>query len=193
MRSFKQRLKHLWGMKAQKVSVNLPFGLGGIELVPNKAEQRAAWALYVELMTRIAVQPFNPVSGVMREVLTSLYSLFALTRQVLREAGPEVAHGQNSLGPLAIEILTKGLAPFTTKWNQKLRVYEICCPEGVSALDNEHSWDYIDEMRQELEELQKGMRKYADALAEIAGAKNSMRDEEETNATKKVKKSRKKK
>jgi hypothetical protein len=173
VQSIRQRFRHYRGMKTEKVSVSLPFGLGGLELAPNKAEQRAAWSLYVELTTRIAVQPFNPETGLMREVLASLYSLFSLTRQVLREAGPDVAQGPNSLGPLAIEILTKGLAPFTTRWHQKLGVYELSCPPGVSALEHEHSWEHFDQMRQELEELQGGMRKYAVALAEIAGTRRT--------------------
>jgi len=171
MRPLRKHLRRFRGIKAQKVSVSLPFGLGGIELIPNKVEQRAAWCLYVELTTRIAVQPFDPQHGLMREVLTSLYSLFGLTRQVLRETGPEVAHGPNSLGPLAIEILTRGLAPFTTKWHQSLRNHERLCPEGVSAHKHERDWEHFPQMMRELEALQHEMKKYADALAEIAGTK----------------------
>lgn len=171
MRSLRNYLRRFRGIKAQKVSVNLPFGLGGIEFVPNKVEQRAAWSLYVELTTRIAVQPFDPQYGLMREVLTSLYSLFGLTRQVLREAGPDVAHGPNSLGPLAIEILTKGLAPFTTKWHPSLLNHERLCPESVSAHKHERDWEHFPEMMRELEALQQEMKKYANALVEIAGAK----------------------
>jgi hypothetical protein len=171
MSSLNRRFKRLLGIKAQKVSINLPFGLGGIEIVPNEAERRAAWALYVELTTRIATQPFDPENGLMRNVLTSLYSVFSLTREVLREAGPGVAHGPNSLGPLAIEILTKGIAPFTTRWHQRLCIHELTCPEGFSALKHERCWKYFNEMAQELEVLQKEMRTYSNALAEIAGAK----------------------
>lgn len=171
MRTLRKYLKRFREIRAQKVSVNLPFGLGGIELVPNKVEQCAAWCLYVELTTRIAVQPFDRQHGLMREVLTSLYSLFGLTRQVLREAGPEVAHGPNSLGPLAIEILTKGLAPFTTKWHQSLRNHERLCPEGVSAHKHERDWEFFPQMIDELEVLQQDMKTYADALAEIAATK----------------------
>jgi hypothetical protein len=158
-------------MKTQKLSINLPFGLGGVEFVPNKAEQKAAWSLYVELTTRVAVQPFDPENGVMREVLSSLYSLFSLTRQVLRDSGPDVAHGPDSLGPLAIKILTEGLAPFTTKWHPRLRNHELTCPENVSPLGHERAWKDFHQMQRELAVLQGEMRRYADMLAEIAGAK----------------------
>jgi hypothetical protein len=168
MKSLRERM---WGIKAQKVSISLPFGLGGVELVPNKVEQRAAWSLYVELTTRIAIQPFDPEHGLMREVLTSLYSLFGLTRQVLREAGPEVAHGPHSLGPLAIEILTKGLAPYTTRWHRKLLDYESARTPGASPLQHERAWADFPQMRKELEDLQREMKRYAEALAKIAGAR----------------------
>lgn len=170
MKPIRRFLHGLRGMKAEKISVSLPFGLGGVVISPNKAEQNAAWALYVELTTRIAVQPFDPENGVMREVLNSLYSLFGLTRQVLREAGPEVVHGANSLGPLAIDILTKGIAPFTTRWHPRLKEYESKRPDNVSALAHERTWLEFQQMQSELGELQLEMRKYARLLAEIAGA-----------------------
>ncbi|MEQ9670501.1 MAG: hypothetical protein RLO19_19390 [Coleofasciculus sp. G2-EDA-02] len=39
--------------KLKKVSVNLPFGIGGAEWVADETERKAAWSLYVELVTRI--------------------------------------------------------------------------------------------------------------------------------------------
>ena len=171
MQPLKRYLTYLGNIRTEKISVGLPFGLGSFEITPNRAEQRAAWALYVELTTRIAVQPFNPETGLMRGVLDSLYLLFGITRQILRDAGPDVAQGSNSFGPLAIEILTKGIAPFTTKWHQKLLSHESSRPNGFKALDYERSWDQFPQMLLELENLQKEMRRYTDILAEIAGAK----------------------
>lgn len=159
------------GIKATKLSLNLPFGLGGIVIEPNEAEQRAAWTLYVELMTRVAVQPLDPDTGLLREALKSLYSLFDLTRKILLDAGPEVAHGPESLGPIAIEVLNEGLRPFTAKWHPRLLDHETWRPSEMSQLEHERQWQHYDEMRQELEDVQKKMRKYADALAKIAGAK----------------------
>jgi hypothetical protein len=154
-----------------KLSLNLPFGLGGVTIEPDEVQERAAWTLYVELMTRAAVQPLESNTGVLREVLDSLYSLFDLTRSVLREVGPGVAKGPDSLGPIAIEVLNKGLRPFMAKWHPLLAEYEINRPDGVSQGEHERRWEHYEEMRQELESLQKEMRVYADALATIAGAK----------------------
>jgi hypothetical protein len=161
----------MMNIRATKLSLNLPFGLGGIVIEPNEAEQRAAWTLYVELMTRVAVQPLDPETGLLREALKSLYSLFELTRKILLEAGPEVAHGPESLGPVAIEVLNKGLRPFTAKWHPRLLDYETQRPAEMSQLEHERQWQYYDDMRQELAEVQEKMRGYAEGLAKIAGAK----------------------
>ena len=53
---------------------------------PNDEEKKAAWSLYVELRTRVAVRQFAGEYGLMRGALDSLYSLFSTTREVLREA-----------------------------------------------------------------------------------------------------------
>ena len=159
------------GIKAKTLKVGLPFGLGSLEFEANEVEQRAAWSLYVELMTRIAVQPLDVSEGLLREVLTSLYSLFGLTRQILREAGPAVVHGPNSFGPIAIEVLNKGLRPFMSKWHPLLQAHEEKRPPALSPVEHERNWKHFQEMHQELAELQKQMRIYADVLAEISGAK----------------------
>lgn len=52
--------------KLQKVSVSLPFGIGSAEWEGDPTERRAAWSLYVELVTRIAVQPLETDQGLLR-------------------------------------------------------------------------------------------------------------------------------
>lgn len=49
------------------------FPIGGT-WEPNDTERRAAWELYVELVTRISVVPLR--DGIAREALTSLYAIF---------------------------------------------------------------------------------------------------------------------
>jgi len=44
----------------KKVTLSLPFGIGGVEMEPDPTERNAAWELYVELVTRVAVQSLNP-------------------------------------------------------------------------------------------------------------------------------------
>ena len=158
-------------IKATKLTVGLPFNLGQLEFEPDETQQRAAWELYVELTTRIAVQPLGPDEGLIREALSSLYNIFGATREILREAGPSVAQGPNSFGPVAIEVLNKGLRPFLTKWYPLLLAYEQKRPEDVSARDHERSWEKASEFRSELAQIQEQMMIYAEALARIAGVK----------------------
>jgi len=158
-------------VKASKLTVSLPFEIGKLEFEPDEAQQKAAWSLYVEMVTRAAIQPLDPQQGLLREVLESLYSMFALTRQILREAGPGVAKGDKSLGWVAIEVLNKGLRPFLTTWHPRLMAHEQSRAEGMSQLEHERQWVHYKEMRQELVALQRKMRVYAAALLKIAGAK----------------------
>jgi hypothetical protein len=158
-------------VKATKLTVNLPFNLGQLELEPDEVQQKAAWELYVELSTRIAVQPLGPDEGLMREALSSLYSIFSVTREILRKAGPAVAQGQNSLGAVAIEVLNQGIRPFLAQWHPLLLAYEQKRPPEVDARAHERGWDKADELRQALADLQAQMRIYTEALARIAGIK----------------------
>lgn len=158
-------------IKVTKLTVSLPFELGKLEFEPDEVQQRAAWSLYVELTTRIATEPLDPERGLLREALNSLYSLFDLTREILREAGPNVAKGPSSFGTVAIDVLNKGLRPFTTKWYPSLLTHEQKRPSDVSALEHEQAWAHATEMRQELGELQEQLKIYAKVLAQIAGVK----------------------
>lgn len=98
-------------MPIKQVSVELGWGPAKLSGVwePEDAERRAAWELYVELVTRIAVVPLRPADGILREALTSLYQLFGCTREILRRYGPDVARpaapGRLRFGYLAIWVL----------------------------------------------------------------------------------------
>jgi len=73
------------------IKIELP-GFGGIEgsWAPDDRERDAAWELYVEVVTRIAVVELKPGEGSLREALSSLSSPFATTRDILRKYGPAV-------------------------------------------------------------------------------------------------------
>ena len=145
------------GIKLRTVSLNLPFGIGGVEMDVSDVEARAAWALYVELATRVAAHPLEPGAGSVREALDSLYSLFGSTREVLREAGSEVAQGRPALGPLAIDMLNKGLRPFVLRWHTELG------DDDTLAAGRREDFD------RELADLHTGLAEYVQALAKIAG------------------------
>jgi hypothetical protein len=163
--------------KLKSLNINLPFGLGGATIEINENQQRAAWALYVELATRVAGEELKPGMGSAREALNSLYSLFETTRSVLREAGPGAAQGPDSVGPLAIRILNRGLRPFMVRWHSSLSGFEDA--EAVAQRErfggqtrvvvDESRWPEVDAFYADLEVLRQGLLEYIDALGRIAG------------------------
>ena len=156
-------------VKATKLTVGLPFNLGSLEFENDEAQQRAAWALYVELSTRIAVQPLQEGEGILREALTSLYNIFGITREILREAGPEIAKGSQSFGAIAIDVLNKGLRPFLVRWHPLLKSYEEQKPPNRTTLEHERAWEHEKKLRKELNQVREQMTIYVQALAKIAG------------------------
>ena len=156
-------------VKATKLVVGLPFNLGSLEIENDESQQRAAWSLYVELSTRIAVQPLEEGEGILREALTSLYNIFGITRQILREAGPDIARGRESFGTLAIDVLNVGLRPFLVKWHPLLKSYEEQKPSDITTLEHERAWKHEPELRGELKSVSEQMKIYLYALARIAG------------------------
>ena len=164
-------------LKLQSLNINLPFGLGGVSIVVTEAQKKVAWALYVELATRVAGVELKPGMGSAREALNSLYSLFETTRLVLREQGPGAADGPESVGPIAIEILNKGLRPFMVKWHTRLSEFEAQQTEEqrsrfggeATVVIDESQWPELDGFYRELEENRHGTLQYIQALARIAG------------------------
>ena len=144
-------------LKIRSLSLNLPFGLGGMDIDVTEAEARAAWELYVEFSTRVAAHPLAPGAGSVREALDSVYTLFGTTREVLREAGPEAGHGPDSLGPLAIRVLNEGLRPFLVKWHTETRATDTLAADRRAEFDGE-----LETMRLEL-------KQYVGELGRIAG------------------------
>ena len=156
----------------KKVSVSLPFNLGTAEWESDPTERRAAWSLYVEMVTRIAVQQRGSTGGSAREALNSLYKLFDITREILREAGPGVGASHNSAGGVAIAVLNQGLRPFMDVWHTRLQAWEEQpLPDGISAWEHKQAWPEEPQFREDLEMLRQELEQYAHALAVIAGVK----------------------
>lgn len=155
----------------KKVSVSIPFGIGSATWEADSTQRRAAWSLYVELVTRIAVQSLEVDAGSLRETLNSLYTLFGSTREILKAAGPDVGASKDSVGGIAIAALNNGLRPFLSKWHPRLQDWEDQRPTDKSLKEHEKSWVDEPQMRQELASLRSDLEQYATALAAIAGVK----------------------
>lgn len=165
------------GFRVQNVSLNLPFGIGGISIQRTEAQMRCAWALYVELATRISSEPLKPGEGSCREALNSLYSLFDITRTTLKEAGPSAAEGPHSVGPIAIDVLNKGLRPFMVKWHSSLSDFEDAQTlahferfgGNSKPIIDESAWDERDGFYEALEILRGELNRYVSSLGRLAG------------------------
>jgi hypothetical protein len=150
------------------------LGLKG-KWVADRAQQDASWQLYVELITRVSLQPLKSDEGLLREGLASLHSLFGETRRILKEHGPGVARplggGTLSLGRIAVEVLNQRLRPVLAKWHPLLQAYEAERPQSASALEHENAWPRAHELRTEFEKLRHHILDYADLLARASGIK----------------------
>jgi transcriptional regulator with XRE-family HTH domain len=139
---------------------------------PNDEEKQAAWEIYVELVTRIPIAPLGHDEGIMREALSSLYSLFPITRTILRSHSPAIAQchtGNNrSLSYLVVCMLNTILRPLLAKWHPLLKAYEETRPDAMSVTQYEQQWERYAELREEICKVRKSLTAYAHVFAQIA-------------------------
>ena len=160
-------------LKSIEVNFKVPL-LGGVKGTwePNAEQRKAAWELYIELVTRISVTKLEAGQGILREALDSLHSLFDTTRAILRAHGPEVArtHGnaEYSLGKIAVTILNYQLRPLLSEWQPRLLDHESKREPGVSVKEHERGWENDRVLRRRLDETRGILIKFANLLAKAA-------------------------
>lgn len=137
-----------WGL----TSIKLNVGFAEVEFEATEDDQTAAWDMYVELLTRITTQPLEDDTGDEETALTSIYSLFAITREILKTKGRHA----NNFTKVAIIVLNQVIRPFTAKWHKKKI-------EGAFSKEEERML-----FRQELRTLQEKLICYTRLLAEMA-------------------------
>lgn len=147
MSSLRTFIKHF---NLEKINLSLPFM--DVELKFADADKDAAWALYIELVTRSAIQPLLKDCGNEIAALESIYSIFPTTREILKEYGRK---GQ-SFSKIAIIVLNEVLRPFTSKWHRKAENGELNDPEVAL------------QFRNELSDLQHDLLAFVTILAEIS-------------------------
>lgn len=158
--------------------IGLPWGLGKVGGVwrPDTAEKNAAWEMLVELSTRVTIVELHPEDGLLREALTSLHSLFDVTREILRRHGPSVAQprgeGSISFAFLAVAVLNGGIRPFLSYWHPVLMGYEQSRPADIDNVLWERRWERAAEMRGELASVRELLTTYTGIIAEVCDARN---------------------
>lgn len=157
--------------KSVEVKLDLKFFSIGGTWEPNDVERRAAWELYVELVTRISVVPLR--DGIAREALSSLYAVFRESREILRRYGPDVAEekpdGEYNLGFLTVALLNLALRPVLSYWHPELQVWEAGRDPAKAVKAHEDAWPRIGELRAALDELRGVLTVYANLLAAACG------------------------
>ncbi len=135
-----------------------------VDWEPNPVDQQAAWELYIELLTRITTQPLDTQEGCEDAALSSIYSLFPTTRDILKSKGRECAE----FSKIAIVVLNQIVRPFTAKWHL------------FSTQEAFKDRARCTEFRSELQVLQKQLKNYTALLADIAGVED-LTELEDTN------------
>ena len=159
-------------IELREVEVNL-LGIKG-KWVADREQQTAAWELYVELVTRVALQQLPDDQGILREALDSLHSLFGETRRILRTHGPRVGRkltGDSlAFASIALYILNNVLRPLLTKWHPELQAHESRRQPGEAVYAHEMKWDETkrNELRKALNEVRPVLAEYANLLAAAA-------------------------
>ncbi|MEV0778847.1 TIR domain-containing protein [Streptomyces sp. NPDC050428] len=136
--------------------------------LPGTVERIAAFDLQIELVTRVGVQPLTGDQGSLREALTSLYSLFATTREVLHRLARETT-GPLALPGIAANLANQHLRPFLSAWHPALEEYEATRPAGASQVEHERQWKRSTDIRAELAQLQGPLTSVAKELAALCG------------------------
>lgn len=146
--------------------VKLGPSWANVEISIDASDSDAAWELYVEMLTRVVTQTLPIEAGDEETALDSVYSLFPITREVLRRRG----RGAINFTKIAVPILNQIVRPFTAKWHGKRLAGDLA--------DN----DTRNEFRDELATLQQDLRNYNRMLASIAGVEDLTDLEKDTGA-----------
>jgi len=162
-------------MNESAYNVSIPYSQDGLMKTiegiwyPTENERKAAWDMYVEIVTRIPVAYVKPEMSLLRICLSSLYKLFDVTREILRKYGPTIARpraeGQLSFGYLSIKVLDLILRPFMMKWHPLLAEYERTRKEFDSPQDHEKKWARYEEFNKAMSEVSEAMMHYVNLLA----------------------------
>ncbi len=141
-----------WDMTSLKIKA--PFL--EMEWKPKDEDKTAAWELYIELLTRTTTQRLDEEHGDEKTALTSVFSIFSITRDVLKNNGRHCIE----FSKIAIVVLNQIVRPFTAKWH-KLSIN--------GAFEDSKK---CQEFRAELSELQRVLKIYTRMLADMAGVED---------------------
>lgn len=160
--------------RLSKTNFKVNLGFIGVDTTweVDDSQKKAAWEMYVELSTRITVAELKEDEGLLREALSSLYSLFGITRELLKRYGPIIATPANpkdtTLGHLAINILNKVIRPLLARWHPELLDWEQKKPIEKTSKEHELEWEKNKELRHHINSVRVQLIEYANVLGEVS-------------------------
>jgi hypothetical protein len=162
-------LQQYWqAAQLTEVKITVPQ-VSELTFVVNNDARQVAWKLYIETVTRVSTQPLTDEEGFIREALTSLYGLFATTRDTLKASRPSVpVSGGQTVEHLAVTMLNHELRPFLSKWHPRLREFETAHPNSP-----ESAWPDNIACRSELRDVQAHLVGFALGFARLAGVRDA--------------------
>lgn len=141
-----------WHMDSLKINAKFLE----LELKFEEADKKAAWELYIELITRTTTQHLPDEDGIEITALESVHKIFELSREIIKENGRKCFE----FTKIAIVVLNQVIRPFTAKWHK-------LSSEG--AFNDKKK---CKKFRKELSELQVDLRKYTQMLSDMAGVED---------------------
>lgn len=127
-----------------------------MEWNPSEPDKNAAWDLYIELLTRITTQKLDSEHGDEDTALSSVFSLFPTTRQIIKDNGKDCIE----FTKIAVVILNQKIRPFTAKWHK------------VAVSGGFNKTETCTEFRKDLSDLQQVLCIYTQMLAQMAGVED---------------------
>jgi hypothetical protein len=137
------------GVKMDSFTICTPFF--EMTMSQNENTQNASWQLYVELITRVATQPLLENCGDEESALESIYKIFNITREIIKQYGREA----ETFSMLSLCLLNMILRPFTSKWHKVFK-------DGPINEENQKTF------REELCELQIIINKFSGVLFQMS-------------------------
>jgi hypothetical protein len=145
-----------WFENWDMTSLKLKTSFAEMEWKPNISDEKAAWELYIELLTRVTTQSIFHRTGDEAAALESVYELFPITRKILKDNTRDC----EKFSKVAIIVLNQVIRPFTSKWHKAL------------LQDKFKDKQSCNQFRLELIELQSKLKNYTLLLANIAGVED---------------------
>jgi hypothetical protein len=154
-------------LQLAEVTISVPQ-FSELRFAVTKDNKQVAWRLFVESITRVSGQSLTPDGGLVREALSSLYSLFATARDVLSQTTPSRHTGDSpTVEHLAIAMLNNELRPLLSTWHPLLRSWE---QENTGRPESE--WPDNAACRADIEAMRQRLMRYVAGFGELAGVPN---------------------